>query len=153
MTTNPYIVHSYEECSDINPFASLKLNCAVPTAEGDADASKLMAVVMYKPRYFLPCGEPALLKFSLGRDVKVNAIIGMPQIKAWHLVLDLNAKQCFSKVFNMRLPFKFSDAASGLPSNVNFTSSDFGRPCPDKACQTVVQGLHPLNTSVNDLPR
>ena len=88
----------------------------------------------YKTRYTLICGKPTLLKFGLGKDIKVNAIIGIPQMKTWELTIDLKDNKCVSPLFNLWFPIKFSDAASGLPSNISFTDADFV--CPPSSNPT-----------------
>ena len=129
MTKCPHIVVAYEECNDLNPFTPLKLDCAIPTADDITSLDgKLTAVVEYQTRYKLLCGKPATLKFGLGKDVQVNAIVGMPTWKAWGLILDLHNDRCHSAILNLWFPVLFGDAASGLPPSVKFSSSDFVRP-------------------------
>ena len=129
MTKCPQIVVSYEECNDRNPFHPLKLDCAVPTADAaDSLEGKLTAVVTYRTRYVLPSGEPATLKFGLGKDITVNAIIGLPTWTEWGLALDLHNKRCTSAILNLWFHVQFGDAATGLPPSANFSSKDFVRP-------------------------
>ena len=129
ITNHPHIVASYEEFNDANPFTPLKLDCAVPTLDGDDDLSgKLTAVVEYRTRYTLPNGSPATVKFGLGKDIRVNAILGLPQQAAWRMIIDLNENKCFCQSLGMVFPFEFHDAAKGLPSNIKFSHEDFMRP-------------------------
>ena len=85
-------------------------------------------MVTYLTRYKLPCGKFATIKFGLGRDISVNAIIGIPTIKALKLLLDLDDNRCLSKVLGIWFPFVYTDAAPGLPAGVTFDSKDFVRP-------------------------
>ena len=68
------------------------------------------------------------MKFGLGKDVGVNAIIGLPLQLSWRMVLDLNEHRCSCLALNTVFPFEFTDAASGLPRNVKFDYADFVRP-------------------------
>ena len=129
ITNHPEIVISYEEYTDSNPFTPLKLDCAIPTNEKDDNCDgQLTAVVTYRTRYLLPDGTNATVTFGLGKDIQVNAILGITQLKDWRMVLNLDESCCASKVLSMWFPLHFDDAASGMPSHVEFTSNEFKRP-------------------------
>jgi hypothetical protein len=105
------------------------LDCAVPTNDTDSNLdNQLTAVVTYKTRYIKADGTNVMLSFGLGKDIQVNTIIGLPQIKAWKILLDLDDDKCFARLFNIWLPIEYNDAATGLPQNVQFTENDFKRP-------------------------
>ena len=121
---------AYEEFNDSNPFSLLLLDCAVPTIAGENDNTdgKLTAVITYKTRYTRSDGTQATLKFGLGKDIQVNAIVGIPTIKEWELILDLKRDKCISELFNIWFPLDYDNAAAGLPPSVTFDHSDFVRP-------------------------
>ena len=102
------------------------LDCAVPTITDSANnlSGKLTAIITYKTRYTKPCGSPVFLKFGLGEDIKVNAIIGIPQLKIWELLINLKENKCVSPYFNLWFPIEFNNAATGLPPNVLFTEAN-----------------------------
>ena len=128
ITNHPDIVDSYEECNDANPFHPLMLDCAVPTADSKESLDgKLTAVVTYFASYKLKDGSPALLKFGLGKDIKVNAIVGLPMWRSWQLILDLYHNKYISPTLGLWFPLLFDDAASGLPSHISWDSSQFVR--------------------------
>ena len=105
------------------------MDVAVPTDDADNNLdNQLTAVVTYKTRYTMADGTNATLSFGLGKDIQVNAIIGLPQIKTWKVLLDLDDNKCFAKAFNIWLPIEYDDAATGMPPNVQFTADDFKRP-------------------------
>lgn len=96
MVTNyPEIVVSYEEYTDFNPFAPLKVDCAIPTNDENNNCDgQLIAVVIYRTRYILPDGTNATITFGLGKDIQVNAILGITQLKEWCMVLNLDENCC-----------------------------------------------------------
>ena len=129
ITNHPDIVESYEEYNDAKPFVPLRLDVAIPTNDADNNLdNQLTAVVTYKTRYRMADGTNATLSFGLGKDIQVNAIVGLPQIKTWKILLDLDDNKCFAKLFNIWLPIEYDDAATGMPPNVQFTADDFKRP-------------------------
>ena len=101
ITSYPGIVHSYVQYNDTKSFHSLSLDCAVPTSIDNEHSNKLTAVVTYYTRYKLQDGTNATISFGLGKHVQVNAIIGLPTIRLWKLVLDLDDNKFYSKVLNL----------------------------------------------------
>ena len=137
------MVVQYEECNDNRPFTPLGLDCAIPTADAaNSLDGKLTAVVTYATRYKLPNGEYATVKFGLGKDITVNAIVGIPTIKLLKLVLDLDDHRCLSKVLGIWFPFVYADAAPRLPPGVTFDEKSFVRPpCATKDGQLLLTKL------------
>ena len=52
--------------------------------------------------------------------MSANAIIGLPIIKEWKLVLDKDAKMETSKLFGVHFDLSFQYAASGFPGGIRF---------------------------------
>ena len=128
ITTYPSIVKSYEVYNDDNAFNPLTLDFAVPTESSSATSNQLTSVVTYFTRYKLPNGELATISFGLGQNVLVNAIIGLPLLKKWKMILNLEVDQFSSKALNLWFPITYSNAATGFPPNINFSTTDFDRP-------------------------
>lgn len=144
ITHHPGIVVLYEEYTDSNSFVPLKLGCAIPTnnVENNCDG-QLTAVVTYRTNYVLPNGTNATITFSLGKNIQVNDILGITQLKEWCMVLNLDENCCASKILSLWFPLHFNDAASGMPSHVDFTSGNFKCPSQHNAEGELLQ----LNTT------
>lgn len=65
--------------------------------------------------------------FGLRKDIHINDILGITQLKEWRMVLDLGNKYSSLKGFPLWSPLHFDDAASGMPSNIQFIRGDFKR--------------------------
>ena len=128
ITISPEIVHIYEHHSDVNPFQPILLYCAIPTADAALDKNKLTAVITYYTRYVDCDGNKLKLSFGIAESIAVNAIIGLPTIWEWKLVLDVDANRASSKLLDVYFDLNFQRASSGLPTAVTFTASDFVRP-------------------------
>ena len=128
MTTYPAIVANYEQFDDVNPFKPIELDCAVPSADAEAIANQLTAVVAYKTRYQKEDGTPVTLSFGLGTAIKVNVIIGLPTFRKWKMILDLDSCRATSKYLNIYFDLCFEHAAQGMPKGITFDSTQFIRP-------------------------
>ena len=90
-TNHPETVVFYEEYTDSNLVVPLKLDCAIPTNEDTNNCNgQVTAVVTYRNCYILPNGDHITVTFGPGKDMQVNAILGITQLKEWRMVLDLN---------------------------------------------------------------
>ena len=128
MTTYPDIVDSYEHFNDDNPFQPIELDCAVPNSDSKQNRNKLTAVVTYKTRYCNLDGKPMNISFGLGESISVNAIIGLPTLKEFKMVLDVDSGIATSKLLNKDFKLSFQHAASGFPDGIVFDKVDFLRP-------------------------
>ena len=128
MTSHPHIVKSYDQFNNCLPFEPITLGCAVPTDSSTPLNDKLTAVVTYFTPYCDTSDRPLFLSFGLGESVTVNAIIGLPTIIAWGLVVDPFTKRCYSHSMHKWFDLVFKNASTGLPANVTFTSADFVQP-------------------------
>ena len=82
ITNHPEIVVSYEEYSDSNSGVPLKLDCDILTNEDTNNCDgQLTAVVTYCTHYMLPNDNHATATFGLGKDIQVNSILGITQLK------------------------------------------------------------------------
>ena len=68
------------------------------------------------------------LYFGLGASIRVNAIIGLPTLRKWKMVLDINGGIASSKLINCYFDSKFQHAATGFPNGMVFDPSTFVRP-------------------------
>ena len=57
--------------------------------------------------------------FALGELVRVNAILGLPTIKEWKLVLDVDDGKAMSKVLGIYFDLDFQHAAQDFPKGVS----------------------------------
>jgi len=110
MTKHPYIVSSYEQYDDQNPFDLLSLSCMVMMDAISVMYDKLTSVVMYHTQYTDTNGKPITPSFGLGDLVAVNAIVGSG-----------NGRPCIdivkSKLMNLIFPIHFHSVDSGLSEN------------------------------------
>ena len=128
--TYPEIVASYERYDDNTPFQPITLECAVPSSAAEKDTSKLSVVVTYKRRYTDVKGDMVLLSFGLGEAISVNAILGLPTLRSWKMVLDIEKNQANSKTLNQYFELSYQHADTGLPSGITFSHENFI--CPSR---------------------
>ena len=55
----------------------------------------------------------------------VNGLIGLPTLQAWKMVLDMDANKAYSKSLCLSWNMEFINAVKGLPSAIQFQTSDF----------------------------
>ena len=85
-------------------------------------------MVMYKKRYCDKSGKPMTISFNLCKSVSVNAIIGLPTLKEWKMVLDVDSGIATSKLLGREFKMSLQHAASGFPAEVLFNRTDFVHP-------------------------
>ncbi len=139
-TNFPECVHSYEEYNDDNPFTPISLEGVTADEESTVnfENGKLTALVRYHTRYVNEKKENELLSFGLGRGIAVNGLIGLPTLRAWKMVIDLDDSKVYSKSMRLSWKMEFIDAARGLPSDVTFNPDQFVRPrAPTKEGSTL----------------
>ena len=120
MTKFPYLVSNFEQFDDPAAFKPISLDCAVPSAAADGLKNQLTAVVTYKTWYMLPTGQPALLSLGLGESIGPNAILGIPTLRSWQIIVNLSKNIAVSEEFNLSFPLIFEHAATGFPAGVTF---------------------------------
>jgi len=129
ITNYPEIVSEYIQYDDAHPFDPIQLQCAVKDLEkAKQDHGMLTAIVRYKSRYLTGDGNPLIISFGLGSSVAVNAIIGLPTIKAWACIIDFTNDTMSSALLGLRFKLHSAPANAGLPSGVTFESTEFIRP-------------------------
>ena len=125
MTSYPHIVDSYEQFDDNVSFQPIELDCAIPNAESKQNCNRLTAVVTYITNYIKPDGSNMKLSFGLGESISVNAIIGLPTLKEWKMIMDMDSGIATSKLLRREFPLTFKHAASGFPDDVTFVQDKF----------------------------
>ena len=110
MTKHPYIVCSYEQYNNENPFDPLSLSCAVTMDKVSATYGKLTAVVTYHTQYTDTDGTPITLAFELGTSVAVNAIVSLPTIRKRKACIDIGQNIVNSKLMNLIFPIHYRSA-------------------------------------------
>jgi hypothetical protein len=133
MTTYPDIVEEYIQFDDPNAFHPIHLRVATNAPDDSVKASidqhgALTAIVRYRTAFSFGDSTPFILSFALGADVAVNAIMGLPDIKALGGVLDFNSNTFKCSNLNTTFPLHGNLADTGIPSSVNFDPSKFIRP-------------------------
>ena len=140
MTKFPSVVESYTRFDDIQGWEKIRLTVATKNPENGINTSlghsgALTSIVRYRTPFTLRNGQPYILSIALGRDVAVNTILGIPDMHKDCLgsVIDIHDMRfnCKSISHNFRLFGGRAD--TGLPDNINFSSSDFIRPTPASA--------------------
>lgn len=87
----------------------------------------MKAIVTYYTRYIVN-GTALTISFGLGDSITVNGIVGLPTLREWKMVLDMDYGVTYSKLLNLRWNMEFIDASQGLPNGVSFTEKDFVPP-------------------------
>ena len=129
MTQYPEIVAEYVQYDDEQPFQPLKLECAVKDIPTQDDLSgNLTAIVRYWTRYTEPNGQRAVISFGLGRDIAVNSIIGVPTIRKWGMSMCFMSNTITAHHIKVKFSTVYERSKNGLPSSVEFDSSEFIRP-------------------------
>ena len=85
-------------------------------------------MVTYKTRHRDENGAPVTLSFGLGKAIKINAIIGLPTIKKWKMILDLDSNKATSKYLNIYFDLCYEHAAQGMSKGIPFDSTQFIHP-------------------------
>ena len=67
-------------------------------SENEFEYGKLTSTVMYNTFYTQSNVEPVSITFGLGATVSVNAIIGLPTLTAWKMILDLDKIKHYQKL-------------------------------------------------------
>lgn len=142
ITNYPEIVHSYEEYNGSNPFSPIVLEGVTSNGDNsDFETGKLTAVVTYYTRY-KHNDEAVTISFGLGDSIAVNGIIGLPTLREWKMVLDIDEGIAYSKLLNLKWPMEFIDASQGLPDGVTFSEKDFVP--PNRSLATMMKPPAPL---------
>ena len=72
-----------------------------------------------------------LLSFGLGETISVNAIIGLPTLRSWKMVLDIDEYQANSKTLNQYFELSYQHAATGLSSGITVSCNNVI--CPSRS--------------------
>ena len=92
------------------------------------ESGKLTDTVTYNTSYNHSNGELVCITFGLVATVSINAVIGIPTLTAWKMILDLDENKAFSKTMQIWFPF-FLYASPGLSRySSSFSASEFVKP-------------------------
>ena len=129
ITKHPSIVAEYIQFDDNNPFDPIRLECAVPQlALADEKQGCLTAIVRYFTKYTHKDGKPVILSFGLGKDVTVNAIIGLPTLRQWGGDIILSKNTFIAQNLNTEFPLDFKSANNFICPPEFIPTRDFIRP-------------------------
>ena len=85
-----------------------------PSDSDAADHGTLSAVVQYYTPYINVSGSSITLSFSLGSDVTVNTIFGLPMLCDFDSVISLNSNSLHSCSLNIEFPIACAATMFGL---------------------------------------
>ena len=111
-------MESYKHFNDAQSFHPIESDCAVSNSESNKNCNKLTAVVTYKALHFNSADKKMTISFGLGKSVSVNAIIGLPTLREWRMVLDVDRGIASSKLLNINFDLAFQHATSGFPDGI-----------------------------------
>jgi hypothetical protein len=154
MSNYPDIVDSFEAHDGPHPFRPVDIAGAVKSSDASSSSvpttvGSLTAVIRYKTPYRLPDGTPFLFEVSLGKDVEVNTIMGLPDIQKLSLVMDFAENVVTSHVLRIKFPMKFCAAPSGLPPGTIFDPDEFLRAHSAQTIAVVTSSAAPSAAAIN----
>ncbi len=108
ISKHPELVAEYIQYDDPNAFEPIKLQCAVPDYEEYRENHGcLTAVVRYYTSYEVD-GAPYILSLGLGKEVAVNCIIGLPELRALGMDIMLTRSCVASSVLKRDFPIDYT---------------------------------------------
>ena len=153
ITQHPSIVAEYIQFDDANPFDPIRLECAIPQlALEDKKQGCLTAIVRYYTKYSNADGSPVIISFGLGKDVTVNAIIGLPTLRQWGGDIILSKNIFIAQSLNREFPLDFKSATSFSCPAEFVPERDFIRPQPKKVVRIQCDNIPHTNLSTNIQP-
>ena len=114
----PDLVHSYESFDGPEPFDPIRLTGAIcdPAAYSSHTHGVLSAIIRYNTPFVDDVTlEPIILSFALGKDMTVNAIVGIPFIRQLRLTLDFDPETIVSHTLRKYFPLKFLETSLFTP--------------------------------------
>ena len=69
--------------------------------------------------------EKVVLSFGLGASVAVNSIVGIPTIKEWKFVMDLESNTLVACGINTEFLMHYKATKHGIPKGIVFNSTYF----------------------------
>ena len=117
ITTHPKVVSRYIQCDDEKHFDPIKLNSAVEYYENMKDThGKLTPLGVYNTNYFHPNYTKRIqIDFGLGKEVSVNAIIGIPTLKQWKAIIIFEGNFITSPFLQTQFTLIYKPANTGIP--------------------------------------
>ena len=82
----------------------------------------MTAVIRYKTPYLIHNTDPLFLYFSLGTDVAICNVLGIPCLLAISAVVDLVNDQLDYKELNSVFPLQLDPPGKGLPDGASYDS-------------------------------
>ena len=110
----PNLVHSYESFDGPEPFDPIRLTGAIcdPADYSSYSHRVLSAIIRYNTPFIDDITpEPILLSFALGKDMSVNAIVGIPLIRQLRLTLDFDPETIVSHTLRTYFTLKFIETS------------------------------------------
>ena len=111
-------METYKHFNDAQSFQPIESDCAVSNSESNKNCNKLTTVATYKTRYFNSVGKQMTISFGFGEFVSVSLIIGLPTLREWKIVLDVDGGIPFSKLLNINFDLAFQHDTSGFPDGI-----------------------------------
>ena len=126
VTKYPKIVDSYEQFDDANPFRTIVLVGALDTDDMEIfESGKITVVVTYKNCYDKFDGTSVKVSFGLGSFVAVNAIVGLPYLTDWKVILYFDGSKAHSKAMQISFPLSLKEASTVLQNLIDVSPYGF----------------------------
>ena len=146
MASFPHIVAEYLEYNDAEAFNPIQLLCAVEDEQRgnnrNDNKGKLTAIVRYWTQYKNRDGSREVISFGLGEDITANSLLGLPTLKRWKALIDLEAESLIARSIQTTFKMESKPSKPGLPANVIFYEKDFKRPPPTPDSRGMVALTH-----------
>ena len=148
MTAHPELVVDFIMYNDSNPFQPVQLLCALKNEDSTENhtqaeidiANSLCAIVRYRtPFFYTDTDKACILSFGLGKNVTVNSILGLPQLKLWKADILFQKNLLIAHNIDQQFSLEFSETSSGLPPGVTFSESNFRNPVKEKPVVNIYQ--------------
>jgi hypothetical protein len=129
MSERPNLVAEFISFDDANPFKPIKLGGAIcdPADFESSTHGNLTPVI----RHCTPCidnsGSPITLSFTLGADVTVNTIFGLPMLCDLDSIISLRTYSLHSRALSIDFPITRASATFGLPPGCQFDAATAAR--------------------------
>ena len=82
---------------------------------------KLTALAMYNTNYFHTNSTKRVqIYFCLGKEVPINAIVGIPTLKQWKASISIEGNFLTSPLPQTQFPLIYKPANSGIPYSIAF---------------------------------
>ena len=117
MSQCPSMAAEYIECGLNTDYDVVQILAALDLkgTSQPVDYGSMTAVIRYKTPYLIHNSDSLILSFSLGTDVVLRSVLGIPCLLAMVAVVDLINGQLNCKELNSVFPLQLDPPGKGLP--------------------------------------